>query len=66
MGVQETTTTAGRASAERFFADLAFENRPVLPDLPYATSRRDVVEANAGWLAAVRTALQQAPAPPPR
>jgi hypothetical protein len=67
MGVQATAEAgAGRADARRFFAELAFENRPVRPDLPYATTRDDLVGGNRGWLAAARSALARAPAPPPR
>jgi len=58
MGVQATVDAGPlRTDARRFFADLAFENRPVQPDLSYATTREDIVSGNRGWLAAARAAL---------
>lgn len=65
MGVQLAAATGvTQASAEQFFAQLAFENRPVEPDEPYATTREDLVDHDRGWLRAARAALQRAePAP---
>jgi hypothetical protein len=61
MGVQ-LAAAAGvtTAPAEQFFARLAFENRPVQPDVAYGTERRDVLEHNAGWLAAAVSAVARA------
>ncbi len=44
-------------SADDFFRALAFENRPVLPDVPYATTLEDVREHDRGWLEQVDRAL---------
>lgn len=65
MGVQ-TDAIVGprRATVEKFFEEYAFENRPVQPDEPYATTREDVVARNAGWLRAARAALARAELPP--
>ncbi len=65
MGVQtDASIGAKQVAAERFFEEYAFENRPVRPDEPYATTREDVVSKNAGWLRAARAALQRAELPP--
>jgi hypothetical protein len=65
MGVQVNATAGARqASADVFFEQLAFENRPVEPDVPYATTRDDLLHRNRGWLAAARAALQRAERPP--
>ena len=61
MGVQRTAVVGvTQASAEQFFEQLAFENRPVEPDEPYATTRQDLLTHNRGWLEAARAALQRA------
>jgi hypothetical protein len=67
MGVQ-TVAAAGvsQASAEEFFDQLAFENRPVAPDEIYATTLEDLVARNRGWLRAARAALQRADPAAPR
>jgi hypothetical protein len=60
MGVQRELPLAGKGrepSAEAFFATLAFENRPVEPDLPYATTVEDLREGNRGWLERVDEVL---------
>ncbi|HET9598737.1 MAG TPA: S41 family peptidase [Anaeromyxobacteraceae bacterium] len=59
MGVQRTLPAAAGAGfgSEDFFAGLAFENRPVRPDVPYATRVEDVVGANRGWAAVVDQVL---------
>jgi hypothetical protein len=57
MGVLPAGSTPGEASPERFFAEWAFENRPVVPDVAYATTADDLVRQNAGWLAAAEAAL---------
>jgi C-terminal processing protease CtpA/Prc len=65
MGVQVAAASGVKtAPAQQFFERLAFENRPVQPDVPYATARHDVVEHNAGWLAATLAALGR-PRPEP-
>jgi hypothetical protein len=60
MGVQRTLPE-GDARRERtareFFATLAFENRPVEPDIRYATRLEDVTGANRGWLEQVDEVL---------
>jgi hypothetical protein len=45
-------------SPAHFFSELALENRPVSPDVPYATSAEDLTDVNAGWRAAVDAALR--------
>jgi hypothetical protein len=61
MGVQVAAAAGvSTAPAEQFFARLAFENRPVTPDVAYGTTRRDVLEHNAGWLEAALTSLRAA------
>lgn len=60
MGVQRELPLAGKGrqpSAETFFASLAFENRPVEPDVPYATTADDLRDANRGWLERVDEVL---------
>ncbi|WP_243338067.1 S41 family peptidase [Anaeromyxobacter soli] len=62
MGVQPLEPGAPLAahaerSAEEFFAALAFENRPVQPDVPYATSVEDITGHNRGWLEQVEAVL---------
>jgi hypothetical protein len=59
MGVQRSATPRGPTeSAELFFGELAFENRPVPPSVPYATSRLDLTAHNRGWLLQAEAALQ--------
>jgi Peptidase family S41 len=66
MGVQgklpagEPPTDVG---AEEFFADMALENRPVVPDVRYATTLDDVLHQNRGWLDEVESILFAPPAP---
>jgi hypothetical protein len=63
MGVLRGGAAADRTtSAARFFSDLALENRPVRPDVPYETTVEDLVGANEGWRAAAEAALRD-PAP---
>ena len=58
MGVQPAGFAPGvPLDAAAFFASLAFENRPVAPDVGYETSLEDVTSANAGWRAAAERAL---------
>jgi C-terminal processing protease CtpA/Prc len=65
MGVQVTAAAGIRqASAEVFFDQLAFENRPIEPDVAYATTLEDILQRNRGWLRAAREALQRAERPP--
>jgi len=45
------------ADASAFFGTLAFENRPVEPHEPYATSLEDITSSNAGWRAVAERAL---------
>jgi hypothetical protein len=60
MGVQRSVAPASRTeSAERFFEILAFENRPVMPDVSYATAAEDITGHNRGWLAQVEAALRR-------
>jgi Peptidase family S41 len=60
MGVQRALPIAG-AHGERptdeFFNGLGFENRPVRPDIAYATRLDDVTGHNRGWLDQVDAAL---------
>jgi hypothetical protein len=59
MGVVPAGAGASRTtSAERFFSDLALENRPVVPDVPHATTVDDLTGGNAGWRAAAERALR--------
>jgi C-terminal processing protease CtpA/Prc len=58
MGVQRALpAAAGPSGADDFFGRLTFENRPVRPDVPYATRLDDVVGANRGWATAVDQVL---------
>jgi hypothetical protein len=62
MGVQPLEPGAPLAAraertAEEFFAALAFENRPVQPDVPYATTVADITGHNRGWLEQVEAVL---------
>jgi hypothetical protein len=59
MGVQPARTggEGGTASPEAFFREQAFENRPVAPQVPYAPTRRDLVEHNRGWRETVEAVL---------
>jgi hypothetical protein len=59
MGVQRTLPVVAGAGfgAEDFFTGLAFENRPVKPDVSYATRVEDVVSGNRGWRAVVDEVL---------
>jgi hypothetical protein len=63
MGVVRGGAAADRTTgAARFFSDLALENRPVQPDVPYDTALEDLVGGNQGWRAAAEAALRD-PAP---
>lgn len=58
MGVQHALpVTPGDRPADEFFQGLTFENRPVRPDVPYATRLDDLSHHNRGWLEAVDAAL---------
>lgn len=58
MGVQRALPlTGGDRPADEFFQVLTFENRPVQPDVPYATTLDDVTHHNRGWLEQVDRAL---------
>jgi hypothetical protein len=58
MGVQHALPAApGDRPADEFFRSLALENRPVQPDVPYATRLDDLTHHNRGWLEQVDTAL---------
>jgi hypothetical protein len=61
MGVQRGLPLASQGRGERpaaeFFQALAFENRPVQPDLPYASTLADLNGHNRGWLERVDAAL---------
>ena len=61
MGVQRALPLAsqgrGEPTSDEFFQALTFENRPVLPDLPYATTLADLTSHNRGWLERVDAAL---------
>ena len=61
MGVQRALPVASQGRGERpaaeFFQALTFENRPVLPDFPYATTLADLTSHNRGWLERVDAAL---------
>ncbi len=69
MGVQRVLPVSdgarGERSSEEFFQTLAFENRPVQPDLPYATHLDDVTGHNRGWARQVDEALFGARGPTP-
>ncbi|MGC4000439.1 MAG: S41 family peptidase [Anaeromyxobacter sp.] len=63
MGVLPPGFAGGTtAPPERFLEGMAFENRPVLPDVPYGTAREDVLARNQGWRAQVVAALAGSPA----
>ncbi|HYD42101.1 MAG TPA: S41 family peptidase [Anaeromyxobacter sp.] len=65
MGVQTEAIVGPRqATVEKFFEEYAFENRPVSPDEPYATTLEDILDRNVGWLRAARAALTRADLPP--
>ncbi|MFL5264137.1 MAG: S41 family peptidase [Anaeromyxobacteraceae bacterium] len=62
MGVQRALPPSGERrpaplSAEDFFGSVAFENRPVTPDVRYATRVDDLTGRNRGWLEKVDGAL---------
>jgi hypothetical protein len=61
MGVQRALPRPeerrGPAQTEEFFRTLALENRPVTPDVPYATRLEDVTGQNRGWLEQVDEVL---------
>jgi hypothetical protein len=54
MGVQHSLPADGErraaVSADDFFGSLALENRPIAPDLRYATRLEDITGRNHGWL----------------
>jgi hypothetical protein len=59
MGVQPAPSGGARdATADEFFEGLAFENRPVEPDVRYATTVEDLEGANRGWLEQALAALR--------
>ncbi|BDG05475.1 S41 family peptidase [Anaeromyxobacter oryzae] len=63
MGVQPAPSGGARdATADEFFAALAFENRPVEPQVHYATRLEDLTGHNRGWLEQTVAALRVAPA----
>lgn len=65
MGVQVNAISSARqASAQTFFEQFAFENRPVEPDVAYATTLDDLLHGNRGWWQAARAALERAERPP--
>ncbi len=55
MGVQHVLPAnrdqGASISPADFFASMAFENRPVMPDVPYRTKREDITGHNQGWRA---------------
>jgi peptidase S41-like protein len=61
MGVQAAVEKAGDArravGADEFFAQMALENRPVQPDVPYETTLADVTGHNRGWLERAESVL---------
>jgi hypothetical protein len=59
MGVQRAAAAEARREigADQFFETLAFENRPVLPDRPYAPTLEDLTASNRGWLEQVDAVL---------
>jgi hypothetical protein len=59
MGVLRGKGGDDAASAERFFGALALENRPIEPDVRYATSLADLTHHNRGWLEQVEAALRR-------
>jgi hypothetical protein len=52
------TELSATVTASRFFAELSIENRPIAPDVPYATTRDDLTRSNAGWREAAEAALR--------
>jgi len=58
MGVQASARKgAAPPSSDDFFRALAFENRPVPPDVQYATTLDDLQHHDRGWLAQAARAL---------
>ncbi len=61
MGVQRRLPAPGERrdgdSADAFFQELAFENRPVPPDVSYATRLEDITDHSREWLQQVDAAL---------
>lgn len=61
MGVQRALPSRGawlgESPPDEFFRALALENRPVQPDVPYATRLEDLTGSNRGWLAQVDAVL---------
>jgi hypothetical protein len=57
MGVLPRGGARVDAAPDAFFTKLALENRPVVPDVAYATTVKDLTGANAGWLARAEEAL---------
>ena len=53
MGVQRALPASeerlGERTSDEFFRSLAFENRPVEPNVPYATRLEDITGHNRGW-----------------
>lgn len=64
MGVQRAGGEPRReeAPAEEFFRAFALENRPVEPDVAYATRAEDLTFENRGWLEQVERVLFAPPA----
>lgn len=65
MGVQAALPGDGGFAGERpaadFFQALTFENKPIVPDVSYATTVDDLLHANRGWLRVAEEALFQPP-----
>jgi hypothetical protein len=61
MGVQRALPGDGEkrtaVPAAEFFETLAFENRPIAADVPYATRLEDLTDHNRGWLEKAEAAL---------
>jgi hypothetical protein len=61
MGVQRALPRPGETSsgvdAHDFFETLALENRPIVPDVPYATGLSDITGHNRGWLEKVEAVM---------
>jgi C-terminal processing protease CtpA/Prc len=61
MGVQRAIAVSdgarGERTADEFFQGLAFENRPVQPDIAYSTHLEDIAAHNRGWARLVDDAL---------
>ncbi len=51
------TILQGEAPASEFFQSLTFENRPIAPDVAYATRADDLTHENRGWRAEAEAAL---------